>query len=195
MEPENWHSVVTRCHWKLSLKKHWTRNCLWIAKSKHCQHLLGWLGCWIPKLVSSIDHSKNTLTAKHYNSVFAGGKEVFLSRHFDSPQEECQTDLPFYRAFLVYLLLKVLWATFTHSPTRSWQRHRGKGPHCSVKSALWYFSAQPSTHTFTHWWSSHQEQGTGVTNNIDDAPVPLGCATKPCQSVSMRNVIDYRCAQ
>lgn len=121
------------------------------------------------------------------------GEGVFLSRHFDSPQQECQTDLPFYRAFVVYLLLKALWATFTHSPTRSYSD--GKGPHCSVKSALWNFSAQPSTHTFTHWRSSRHEQGTGVTNNTDDGPVPLGCATKPCQSVSMRNVIDYHCAQ
>lgn len=151
MEPENKHSVVTRCNWKLSLKKHWVTTCLWIAKSKHCQHLLGWLGCWIPKLVSSVHHPKNTLSETLCFSV-RRGEGVFLSRHFDSPQQECQTDLPFYRAFVVYLLLKALWATFTHSPTRSYSDGRdgeARG-HTALSKVPYEISLLSPPHTHSH---------------------------------------------
>lgn len=80
------------------------------------------------------------------------GEGVFLSRHFDSPQQECQTDLPFYRAFVVYLLLKALWAIFTHSPTRSYSDGRdgeARG-HTALSKVPYEISLLSPPHTHSH---------------------------------------------
>lgn len=142
MEPEK-HSVVTRCNWKLSLKKHWVTTCLWIAKST-----------WLLDSKTCVQRSSSKEHTHSETLCFSvrRGEGVFLSRHFDSPQQECQTDLPFYRAFVVYLLLKALWATFTHSPTRSYSDGRdgeARG-HTALSKVPYEISLLSPPHTHSH---------------------------------------------
>lgn len=143
MEPESKHSVVTRCNWKLSLKKHWVTTCLWIAKST-----------WLLDSKTCVQRSSPKEHTHSETLCFSvrRGEGVFLSRHFDSPQQECQTDLPFYRAFVVYLLLKALWATFTHSPTRSYSDGRdgeARG-HTALSKVPYEISLLSPPHTHSH---------------------------------------------